>query len=396
MTLALRVRSSARTFALLLASLTIVLLCFQAPPARAEIAKPIIQDLSVSHITAHGALLEASYSSVAGLWVHAGFTLHYRSCPRCGSVRDLSFAGALEVASARTLTLRAELVGLPSATRQSFTVTVTAEPPFKPGSRAGTEASPLQPPPRGPIIVEDAGVAHPPSGELETPLVQEVPERASTESTAVSFVTHHSHPRREARRRRSFDLQVTRTVERIASQVHVDFRRAPRAHREAYPIIGTGRRARVVEYTLVSAERQPLGELSLQEIYTVRPKERLHSVFVWEKLKDAAYGFLFEALRVRTSDWLITATGCTCGTLGSPVAISGGDSPLTPIRFEPLVSYASAVLRDLHLRVLPEAFSPSTEPTLWPVGAAAPSAFGGPARRRPRPASPPVETRVTS
>jgi hypothetical protein len=358
------------TLAVLLVSLTIAPLVFGVQFARAEVAKPVIHDVSVSHITAHGALLEADFSSVSGLWVHAGFVLQYRGCASCVGVRDLRFEGGLGVATARTLTLRAELTDLPSATRQSFTLSVTAETPFKPRS-AVREATPAVPaPPKGPIIVEHSALAPVVSEEPEPQLLREVPERASAESAAVSFVTAHSDPAREANRRRASGVGVTRAVERVAAQIGVDFRRAPRGHRVAYPIVGTERKARVVEYKLISAEHKPLGELSLQEIYATRPIAQLDSVFVWEKLRDAAYNFLFEARRVRAADWAITRVGCTCGTALPGSAVIGEESPLTPDRFQPILSYAQAVLRDLQRRVLPEAFSPSAEPPLWDVSGA--------------------------
>lgn len=358
------------TPAVFLVSLTIVLLAFRVQFARAEVAKPVIHDVSVSHVTAHGALLEADFSSVSGLWVHAGFVLQYRGCASCVGVRELRFEGGLGVATDRPLTLRAELADLPSATLQSFTLSVTAETPFRPRSAVREATSALPPPPEGPIIVEHSGLVPIVSEEPELQLVREVPERATTESTAVSFVTLHSDPAREADRRRAFGMEVTRAVELVASQIGVDFRRAPRRHRAAYPIVGTERKARVVEYKLISAEHKPLGELSLQEIYATRPIAQLDSVFVWEKLRDAAYSFLFEARRLRAADWAVTRVGCTCGTALPGSAVIAEESPLTPDRFQPILSYTQAVLSDLHRRVLPEAFSPSAEPPLWDVSGA--------------------------
>ncbi len=60
-----------------------------APMVRAGVARPVIRGPSVSHITAHGALLEASFNSVEGLWVRAAFVLRYSPCARCVTVRHL-------------------------------------------------------------------------------------------------------------------------------------------------------------------------------------------------------------------------------------------------------------------------------------------------------------------
>ncbi len=349
--------------ALVIPLLVVAVLALRVPMVRAEVAKPVIRGLSVSQIAAHGALLEASFNSAKGLRVHAAFVLRYSPCARCSEVRDLRFEGGLGLATGRTLTLRAELADLPAGTRQSVTVSVTAETP----PRSEVRASVPELPPRGPIIVENAAEAPILYGTAGTPL-QEAPERVSVESSPVSFVTLHSDPTREARRRRAFDADVTRAINGVASQIRIDFQHAPRGHRLAYPLIGTNRVARVVEYKLVSALHEPLGQLSLEGIYTRRPKSQLHSVFVWEKLHDASYSFLFEARRVGTSDWSITRVGCTCRTASTHATLTREESPLTTARFEPVTSYARAVLRDVHRRVLPEAFSPSAEPPLWNVG----------------------------
>ena len=343
-------------------------LAFRVQPARAEIAKPVISDLSVSHVTVHGALLEAKFSSAEGQWVHAAFVLRYSRCAGCVGIRVLEFVGALGIATGAGQTIRAELTGLPAATRQSFDVSVTAQAPFRARSNVLAEASPPASPPRGPIIVENAGEASVLPEEPESPPQQEAPERVSVESDALSFVTLRSDPPREARRRRAFDDGVTEAVESIASHVSSDFQRAPRRDRFAYPILGTDREGRVIEYKLVSAQHVPLGELSLQDIYSRAPSARVHSVFVWEKLQDAAFSFLFEARRVGTSDWEIASVGCTCRTGAEQSGAIGEESPLTPDRFAPVLSYAQAVLRDLHSRVLPEPLSRSAEPQLWRVG----------------------------